>query len=567
MNIENELLQKKKPDLVIVPSIASGSDVLPGQFLSVTITLTSASVLPDTINVKIIEDTNHTVSLIDQSKWNTIDQYSGSVTVKLQIDESLTQGKTATYTIAPIAVGVALPEAQPQSVSYNVKQLNGRFIEFSPEEKYIPTPVQENSISSARSQYITLSTTLNDIKGAAIKNLEILVSTDTLERLGRVSLATDEQAPKLITPQMIYGKGAFYIKSDDKGKISFRVYPKQHQPVRLDLDAEVVGPISPRTASTIYVVNLTRYLPTMAYPNILEAGEGGVLTQDLGGSNKFHVEIQSYPNYQDTDNIIFFIKDMETHQVKQLGKIRKLKSITNLDSYRFSFPYDDLMLNRDESIYYVIAPMKGELQYSDMAGLTYVGNSESSPLENISRVYDEAKVFSSYANANINVYTDNADELVDGDDIIITTINQQKQYIGDGSGEGVTGLYVTVFGTNDSNNTKLPKLGSSGHVNLYITSPTSRKNQQKYPFTLPSQVDQGQPTSHIMVSIPYCDLNRVAGPHLGGTGSLYFDYYTEDASGTKTYSKVWRANIDTVYPEQAEDDNDGCPPLPTEQRN
>ncbi|MDX8000293.1 hypothetical protein FE394_14075 [Xenorhabdus sp. Reich] len=544
-------------------SIPNGADVAIGQTCYLTVSLIAdPNVISNISGISIETNKNH---IIEQRlhDWKLSDTKNfGSSVFLLKINDKLLPETSISYTIYAISGNSHYNKISPLKINYTTKKIKSdSLIKLNTinNNEYIEPPKENNPAGTGMS-YITYYSKALDYNGKPLRNTQVIVSSELSGQIyphgqGKelVHIGTEPSQGGIsqkITTQSESNFDFFTINSDVNGDIKFRVYPIKDTSVRIDFDTQILNVTATNYAASIYIFNAERNSPFGPNaPKISGIANGKI--EKLPGTKVMEVYVDSYPGWKNTDSLIFFMQGFEQYDRPiQLNPIYNLGNIENLDTTPMYFSYDQLLINKSMKIYYLIAPESQEYRYSMTRIFTYIGEGDSSNDE----TYDKVKVYTSYATIPINVYN-NENETFEWHGIILSMINQKTK-----SGKDAEGLYVVIMGTNDTNNKDLPPLGSSGHINVYVKTPTSRNTHVSYPFQLPSVTDSGKQTGHVLITIPYCDINR-AGPSFSGElGSLTFDYYTENSDGSKTYGKKWSTKINTVLPNQ--DDNDGCDPLP-----
>ncbi|MBC8950495.1 MULTISPECIES: hypothetical protein [Xenorhabdus] len=546
-------------------SIPNRADVIIGQTCYLTVSLTADSNLISSIDSISIEADKNYLTVENRNNWAVSENKNfGSAVVLLHINNNLPSDTLIKYTVHAMSSTGYINGIKSLEIEYTTKKVDPTsFIALTANNEYIEPPTKDNPVGTG-SSYVTYSGILLDYNNNPLRNIQVLVSSEHPGKIFShdqsktlVNIGTEPEDGKLSQKIMTHSQSSFdffAINSDTHGNIKFRVYPVRDTSVRIDFDTQILNVTSVNYSASIYVFNAIRsssFGPTA--PKISGIQNGKV--EKIPGAKGIEVHVSSYPGGKDTDSLIFFMQGFnQKDKPIQLKPIYRLDNITSLDTIPLYFTYDQLPLNKPMKFYYLVAPENQEYSYSMTEMFTYIGEQNDSSNED---VYDKVKVYTSRATLPIDVYSEE-NETFEWHGIILSMINSNKKP--GKNAKGVTGLYVVIMGTNDQNNKNLPQLGSKGYLNVYIKTPTSRNTHKSYQFSL-STADSGKQTGHVIVNIPYCDINR-AGPSFSkGLGTLSFDYYIENSDGSKTYSKKWTAKINTVLPNQAHDNNDGCDPL------
>ncbi|MEQ1977258.1 hypothetical protein [Xenorhabdus sp. SGI240] len=560
MNIENNNIKLAEPCLPgkLCVSIPDGSDIIIGQSVYLTVTLIADPKVIEDIQDISIKNDPAVVEVIRHVNWAaTKDKNGGSAIFLLNFKSDVLPDNLISYSVYVVSnSGSDVPGMISSNVTYTAKKFSPyKTISLEHSENYLVTPTVDNNIANPNSEYILISSTITGDDGNPLKNVAVAISSSQSKKLNLVVFATDDKSPQPIEVKSYNNIDFITVYSDSDGKIRFRIYPIKYTQVRLDLTTAILNLTGFTQAYTLYVINSPHNNPfELGSPTIQEMGDGNIIKQDSSSSSKyFHAQIPSYQPAYATDGILFFISSRLHDKPKLLEPIYKVNNVNELSNEVFNLSYSELPINERVEFYYLISSVEGEVRKSYPITLEYVGNDSSNE-----EVYDKVKVYTSHATPPIDVYSEE-NETFEWHGIILSMINRNKK--SGQSAKGVTGLYVAIMGTNDQNNKNLPQLGSKGYLNVYIKTPTSRNTHKSYQFSLLPTVDSGKQTDHAVVNIPYCDINR-AGPSFSkGLGTLSFDYYIENSDGSKTYSKKWTTKINTVLPNQANDNNDGCDPL------
>ncbi|REF28485.1 hypothetical protein BDD26_3400 [Xenorhabdus cabanillasii] len=559
-------------------SVPNGADVIIGQSIYLTVSLQAEEEIINSIgDIEIIPSIDFfTVKKI--KNW-AIDEgnVSGSKIFILTINKDLKAETLVTYNVHARSISNPeqdVPGILPLIVNYTTKQfnINPIILNSSPNE-YIQPPQDDNPVGTGKI-YVTYHGKITDFYNRPLKNTQVIVLSTTsgklypydkaLVRIGTEPVNGSES--QIIPVNNQNDREFFTVNSDNNGNIKFRIYPKANANGRVDFNTRILSIGGENYSASIYIFNAENdALFGLPVPEILGLQDGDKL-EKIPGENEFYVKINPYDNYIVTDSLIFFIQNEITNEIKQLEPISRLDNISSLDAYRFHFKYNVLPLKQPVNIYYIVAPKNGNARYSDKSTVVYIGEQGDHPIRDQDRIYDKVKVYSSAVELPIKVYGESYDiyniiyNIPEGRSINLDTISHKRKY--GQSAKGVVGLYVVIIGTNEKDSKKLPPLGSQGKLTVRVETETSRNTHNSYSFQLPSTPDPGRSTGYCVVNIPYCDVNRAGPSFTQGAGVVVFEYYIEENDGSRKYSKKWRTKIDTVLPNQSDDDPDGCDPLP-----
>ncbi|MBD2816001.1 hypothetical protein ID850_14805 [Xenorhabdus sp. Flor] len=558
-------------------SIPDGADVVIGQICYLTVSLTADSNLISSIDSISIETDTKYMTVENIPYWKiSEDKNYGSAIALLHINNNLSSEISIKYTIHAMSSSGYISEIKPLEINYTTKKVEPTsFVSLTTKNEYIEPPTEDNSVGTG-SSYIKYYGKLLDNNQKPLRNTQIIVSSEQPNKIfshdnekALVNIGTEPENGKMsqkIITQSQSNFDFFAINSDINGNIKFRVYPIRDTSVRIDFNTQILNVTSVSYAASIYIFNAISNSPFGSSPPIILGMEDGKIKK-IPEAKGIEVHVSPYPRYLDTDSLIFFIQgfDPDDNPI-QLKPIYNLDGISNLEENPFYFTYDQIPLNKPMKIYYLVAPENQEYSYSMAEMFTYIGEQGDHPIRDKDRIYDKVKVYSSFVTLPIKVYSEEGDiynimyEIYESDGVNLDTISHKRKY--GQSAKGVVGLYVVIMGTNEKDNKKLPPLGSQGKLTVRVETETSRNTHNSYSFQLPSTPDPGRSTGYCVVNIPYCDVNRAGPSFTQGAGVVVFEYYIEENDGSRKYSKKWRTKIDTVLPNQSDDDPDGCDPLP-----
>ncbi|PHM35603.1 hypothetical protein [Xenorhabdus innexi] len=382
----------------------------------------------------------------------------------------------------------------------------------------IPDPNVEN-------KKITVTANIIDIYGNHLPNISIFISDATLGNLSKVKILSKDSEQQLPIVS-VNGKEGFFIKSDNKGKVLFFIYPYQSIPIVLELYANVVGSDKFEPAKhTIFIVNksLDSMVAKFDMPQII--GFFGEYLKSNGDS-EFKVEVPGYEGGRQGDYILFFVNGKYTKYFARREQEGSLSIIHDL-------PYDIFTKGLYSNLFYIIVRYFGNVseEKSNPLPLTYTGGVIYKPEENPAsgRNYATCAVYDSYGVAQYHEI-------------------ENHRAINSGSIEKTThspkgGLNIEVLGTTDPSQEpdKVP-LDILVTVNMYLNS--KNKNYTKsYSGKVKIHTIDNDSKVAAIIHIPYEDVVDVKQCSDGRYGHVYFDYtYYDDH---KRYGKIWDADIDT----------------------
>ncbi|MDC9612757.1 hypothetical protein PSI19_02435 [Xenorhabdus khoisanae] len=369
--------------------------------------------------------------------------------------------------------------------------------------------------------YTKVTATVRDIHGSPLSGKKIFVSSDSRASLEEIIIYDSDHTTE-IKLQSGGDYEGFLVKTDQNGNILFFIHPIKSEGLKFKLFSQILGTTNTVAANyTIYIIGNTLQEIPEKYPEPEIFNSSGINLISHGES-KFSVEIPDYDSPKVGDSILFFVNDKYTKY--SINITDKSDSGGSL-----KLPYAIFEENVVSYFSYIVIREAGEIaQYkSNPLTLIYKGNSENKPWNDVDRIYDTCKVYSS------------GDTLIDEYDVVNDATIAE-------SNPSNAGLFVRITGTNDPNDNSKVLFGSKVKLNLYINSST-RKITHTFTGTMPIHPDDtGGSTATLLISIDHNYLNNNMGYESGENGSIFFDYQVgDDTDIDVAYGGIWQGGIDT----------------------
>ncbi|MDX8000768.1 hypothetical protein FE394_16625 [Xenorhabdus sp. Reich] len=402
----------------------------------------------------------------------------------------------------------------------------------------IDTPFLESPSTPNLPPYGTLSTsvttTLQGDSGPIRSGYIFIVDKYIQEKLQVVNVY-DDNAPKTPLPlQAIAPYQGILVRSDDKGKVSFKIYPQKTLSTVLDLAAMIPSVTSPIAAnSPLFIINLepVSYLKSILPPNIGQ--DSTPLTSD--GLSHFTVAVEHYKDASAGDYILFFkktAKDTKKVYSKHYFRVKNPNLELGLINYYYSLPYGMFKIDVPTEFSYMAVYESGAgAKVSQSLDVTYVGTGTNKPSDRVKRDYDYCTVYTS-------TYLDPTDQhiLPQGVPFGVEAI---KAYPSNKYHPN-TGLFVVVPGSSISA-TQVPP-GSEVTLTFYVESENKNFSQNLPTQTMPAAGTNG--SALLVFHIKYEDIIDIEPYDSGGAGTFSIDYsFIKD--GNPQYGKIWSTPVDS----------------------
>ncbi|MDX8000767.1 hypothetical protein FE394_16620 [Xenorhabdus sp. Reich] len=407
----------------------------------------------------------------------------------------------------------------------------------------IDTPFLESPSSPNLPPNGTLSTsvttTLQGDSGPIKSGYIFIVDKFLQKKLQAINIYDDKNPITQLPLQSIGENQGILLSSDDKGKVSFKIYPQKTVSTVLDLSSMISGVTDPIIADTpIFIINLepVPYLKTIPRPNI--GGYSIPLTSD--GLNNFRVAIDHYENADSGDYILFFTQTTKNNKKvysEHFFRVKDAKIDLGLGNFHYVLPYGMFEVGVPTKFSYMAVYELGVgAKVSQPLEVTYEGTGTNEPSNRVKRNYDYCTVYTS-------TYLDPGDRHILGQGVPFG-IEAIKLYQSNKNNHPNTGLFVVVPGSSTSK-TQVPP-GSQVTVTFYVESENKNFSKSLPTKTMPNTGSGPNNDPLLYFNIPYGDIVNVL-PYIGeggGPGTLSVDYsFIKD--GNPQYGKVWYGYIDT----------------------
>ncbi|MDE1483608.1 hypothetical protein [Xenorhabdus bovienii] len=503
-------------------SLASGSSVIIGQNLTLTVTLTSDTQISSNTNVYVQNRKN--INVLDYSDIKIIgDGTTASLTIDLEVSRNLNSNDTIRFNI------LRTDTSESMGIQYTAKTLDLNSIKLYLDTDYLHLPKHEND--SPTGNFCRVMATIKDEQNSILPNVPVFISSDNPDYLELVDLYFFDQQTKINVEKSGNNKG-FTLISNNNGRLIFYIYPKLPNPVVLNLYSIIDGVTGETPADKILSIlskdpaDSRELLPA---PKI-DGFNGGDL--NTGGSTTFYVEVPSYEDAQIGDVIHFLVDRADHHYV------HTLQDLSKLGNYFIFLPFSMLPKGVACKFSYLVVHPDNTKNYSEPLELTFTG--ESWPPATF---YDACVVYSSLGTDNPNNIVEQADPVdcadIEQDSIInCNTIKKYKDNKND------SGLFIQITGTNDISDKTKPPLG--GHITLTL-SITSNPRVVHHSFSgyIPSQPGADGTTAVTTIGIDHKWLTGCGKYENCQTGLITFTYSVTSDNQT-AYSSTWKGRIDTI---------------------
>ncbi|MDC9595700.1 hypothetical protein [Xenorhabdus anantnagensis] len=569
MNIKKEVLKSgstiPSTNYPIKISLEDGSTVLNGQSIYLEITIKAdPSTLRDISKIKIEGASNsiHHIIYTPFYKVITATENYGVSILLLTVENNNSLTEIPFKVVAYKENGQQVNNVDPLPVSYKVhKNPPQEIITLKTENEFIKLPDTNNPITGKKSIYNIYEGVVSDIHNNPIKKAQVIISTqrDQLSPGSEIINITHEpevSGVNPITPITPIGKGdhRYFItlNSDENGKIKFRAYPQKGKPARIDFLASIQNLTRDTYTTSMCIFPDNSHDRQLDNPFINEMEEGGILKK-LFGRTHFNVEINPYDDAYGTDVLAFFTEYDGTDKKTLLSPTYRTGDIDKIEDIPFPFTYDQLEPNKLGGLYYMVISQEGEPRYSQSLNVKYIQD-EDSPDGNKNEVYDKVTVYSTYADLPIKPSDING-TVSKSSAVIFDLISQGLVFGEDKNNSNSAGLYVLIEAAGNSTIENLPQPNQSGKVRVSIKSSKGLVSKE-YDFDLKNLKQDGK-VKYQVVTIPFCFLKGILPIDGYNPSRLYIDYYIiKDAeTGEKIYSKIWEVDINTMDPNEYDDDD------------
>ncbi|MBI6547697.1 hypothetical protein [Xenorhabdus lircayensis] len=568
MRHKKEIITVEDATNPITVSFISGSNVFKGQSIYLSITIDgekNPGIFNKIAHIKIKPKTGsehdfHVLEYVKYSSFNLENRTFGSTVILLEISEKITSNNIS-FTVVPIDnKGKDLTGFKPLPITYNIiKNTPPDIIILKTENEFIETPTTQNIIPNGTNRLYEGK--VEDASEKSIKNTQIMITTQHNQfSPALINIATSEGNPIAIIGKQ--GERHFFVlKSDEHGKISFRAYPIQGQSARIDFVAKIANISREEYTAVMCIFPFDSKNRPLDNPFIFEMDIGGILKKSFDDTS-FNTQINLYPGASKKDVLAFFTEYDNTKNKTLLSPTYRTGDVGMLSETPFPFTYDQLVLNQQGGLYYMVVKENGSPVYSDSLQMMYVGGDDSSePDDDSDTVYDKPVIYSSYITKSEVKPSYPGARVYESASVAFDTISQQLifgEYIDNSQNAG---LYVVIQITNNSAE-KLPTPDQKGTVKVSIKS-SKNIQPQKYDFDLATKklLTDGN-RKYQIVTIPFCLLKEIHPIGDYRPSRLHIYYEITAKNNKKTKSKLFGVNIDTSDPSGPDFENYtyyGCP--------
>ncbi|WP_319927481.1 hypothetical protein, partial [Xenorhabdus littoralis] len=421
-----------------------------------------------------------------------------------------------------------------------VRTINLQSLRLTIDTSFLESPSSPN-IPPSGSLSTSVTTTLQGDSGPIQSGYIFIVDKYIQEKLQAVNVYDDKASTTLLPLQTIDPYQGILIRSDDTGKVSFKIYPQKTVSIALDLSAMISGVTPPIATDTpIFIINLDDIPPfkKILPPNI--AGYSTPLTSD--GLNNFQVAVEHYKNASSGDYILFFTKitgDKKKVYSEHFFRVKNANLELGSANYHYPLPYGMFKVGVPTEFSYMGVYESGVgAKVSLPLDVTYKGTGTNEPSNRVKRDYDYCTVYTS-------TYLDPNDRHILGQGVPFG-IEAIKAYPSN-TYHPNTGLFVVVPGSSASK-TQVPP-GYEVTVTIYVASENKNFSKSLKTKIMPDPmivINQGIENSFLWFNVPYEDIVNIL-PYIGeggGPGTIHIDYsFIKD--GNPQYGKVWYGYIDT----------------------
>ncbi|MDE9555660.1 hypothetical protein KKJ06_09510 [Xenorhabdus bovienii] len=529
-------------DNIIKISVEDKSNVAIGQIFSVVITLESDIAISDSVIVT-LENLNKITASATNFSMNS-GKKSSSVSVEFSIFKDIKDGDQISF---DIVLNKNTDIFFKRTIHYTGKEIDPDSLKLYFDCDVIPALAKNfvANVPPTGTSYALVTAIVKDSMGTVLSGIPVTIIGKNKTDLDNVNIfLSNNNAKTEVKKQQFIGGKAIVLPTDENGKLEFYVYPSVKDQFILELESAVMGHVDfTGSINKLFVINGGVNFPVnepnndkLWPPDILEYTDGKLMGEN--NSSTFSVSIIPYEYANRDDTILFFIDGKYVNQKFLVG------NLNNLGHYFIHLPYTILPVNESVNLSYVVVSKSVNTKYSFGKIVIYDGVGKNQPLNNVKRIYDRGKVYSSFGPST------SSNLVFPNDTVNYFTISRYM------NNKGHDGLFVVITGTNDpTDKTKVP-FGSTVTLTLRIDSykvPVYKTFTQ----TMPTKSDQGSKnTATLTFNIPYKDVSHIISYPNGSAGRIYFDYQVNEL-GKITYGKIWEAKIDTVPPSPDGDPDEG----------
>lgn len=508
-------------------SLPSGSSVIIGQQLAITVTLTSdISISPKT---DFYLSNNTAIIYIDSSNIKLGNGF-GLFIVNLQVSPEVNDGDSITFDI-----GSSDYNFPTIPIQYTARTLDHNSLILKWDSHYIQVPHNKNI--PPKGKFVRATAFVKDENQKSIPNLSVVISANSIFSLEKVNFYKSDNINK-IDVLSFNNDNEMILNTDKKGRLILHVYPKESQALILSLYTEVYG-VSGQIESEGGLQIIDKNTPDdndkLAAPRI-DGFNGGELNNE--GQTTFLVKVEKYNDCRRGDVIHFSVNG------KYNDYYYTVEDINNLGDYKIPLPYSIFPIDMTIEFAYTVSHNNSNILYSKSLELTYSGEPWPAPT-----YYDKCVVYSSFGHDDQNniIQEFPTTECIGFNENNVVNCYNISNYYKNKHSEG---LFVLITGTNDPDDKTKPPLGSKIYLKLNITA-NYRSPHKTYPGKIPETPGPDGKTAVGVISIPYNILNGCGQYEDCHAGLIQFDYQATSDNGT-IQAKSWKGRISTA--------NEGTPP-------
>ncbi|MDE9483455.1 hypothetical protein [Xenorhabdus bovienii] len=503
----------------IIVSTRSGSDVIIGQELHLTITLHSDYEINSNSSISLVN--LHNVSKSgDISKPNG---QPGTFKVVLQVDSFIQDGDLVTFDILPDSNAVGFNKS---SIQYKARILNDKTLPIYFKNDFLNfSHRNDDSPTGAYSKAITV---LKDNNGNVLSGVPVAILEEDHLSFDKVDIYAADNQTKINVENISSTHRGFYVNTNDKGWLEFYIYPKQNYSLLFKVNSTIFGVThSIPSKNGIYIIHMHNQGldDRLGQPMIKDYEYGSPL---VSTTPKFSVKVPFYNDSAKGDVILFFVNN------KYINQNFTLESNYDLDKFSIEIPYDIFPIQERVTFsYWIINAAYNKSYMSDVLDVYYQGGANNQPPPVTERKYDLCTVYNSEG-------TDDPKNIIeDGNLVNCVSIHHYKH------NEDNAGLFVEIKGTSDPYDVQTkPPFGSTVNLNLHVNA-DCKSVFHTFTQVMPSEPDQpGGNTATLTFGIPFHYLAHCPQFTDGVLGNIEFDYEV-DNEDVKTYGKIWRGGIST----------------------
>ncbi|CDG19833.1 conserved protein of unknown function [Xenorhabdus poinarii G6] len=534
---------------ILTVNIAKKADLIIGQIVPLTITLTAKNAINPT-NASFIITPGAGAKNISFSSENikftrlpdSTSVYTASTKLIVSSDPNVIKERD------PIKFTIEANGSNADKFDFEgtAKTINPDTLSLMLSDMFLDTP---NNDPKKPVKGATVTTLLLDKENNPLSNTPIIIRSKIPENLSYCKILDSDNKTEILL-QKIGDYTGLSINSDKDGNIKFYIYPQKSDSMVLELESWIVnvGKSEP-AASPLFIVNteIPDFMHSVPEPNILGAFARPLVSE--GGEPDFQVGVYDYPNAKKGDYILFFTQDLsiQNSAIKYSGHyviVNDPKTELGLGKYFYSVPCNIFEAGVSYNFSYIIIQGQGAGSLTSLqTTVTYMGGATYSPDTTIKRHYDPCNVYNSLGVINNPPIPQG---ITLGYDSIKKYLSNHPQ----DPNTPVTGLFIEIVG--DTNVKTSAPLGSKVTLNMYIQAANCNTKKPVGQKIMPITKNQDTGRYSLIFHIAKEDLVNITG----GAGRIWFDYEVGHGSDIR-YGKIWAGRIDTRSEDLTDDENDG----------